>query len=190
MAPGLTERDVTVVLRDGIPEVWTARAFEKGELVLTPETTSFMDKYWTAGRSALTKNGNALHPDHRNIVLDGRLRSVVSEGKFFTMYFIVTRVKEESGDDINMKEDWTSSSVSVSVEMPCGRKRKFEVKTGADKIAQVPVLFNEKALEKNVKLVCLYDALMSRAEEKPEDSSASDSPPQHPDEEKDEGWRS
>eukprot|EP00959_Pyramimonas_sp_CCMP1952_P231523 4839247-Pyramimonas_sp.AAC.1 len=61
-----------------------------------------------------------------------------------------------------MKEDWTTWSFTVAVELPCDRKRKHEMKIGAEQLAQVPAMYNPEPLQKHVKLTSLFDALMSR----------------------------
>jgi hypothetical protein len=52
------------------------------------------DAYWTTGRSTLVSNGARLHPAHKHVAIDGRVRAVPAEdGRSFAPFWSVTRTE-------------------------------------------------------------------------------------------------
>ena len=75
VVPALSSKDLCVCIRDTTIEVWTMRAFDAETLLLVPETSEYKDRYWTAQRCVWLENSPNLHPNHKHMVLDGRLRA-------------------------------------------------------------------------------------------------------------------
>ena len=115
-----TSNDLTMVKRGNVFEVWTARDFPANTLILAPECLEIKDKYWTQGRSAMTRNGSSHHPENKQIVLDGRLRSSPSEVRPCSVFFVVSRSMQTEECNLNM--DYTSLEISAKV---LGTKRKL-----------------------------------------------------------------
>jgi hypothetical protein len=102
-----------MVKRGNVFEVWTAREFPANSLILAPECSEIKDKYWTQGRSAMTRNGSSHHPENKQIVLDGRLRSSPSEVRPCSVFFVVQRSMKT--EECNLKMDYTSLEISAKV---------------------------------------------------------------------------
>ena len=64
--PTFKAEDFILVRRGGSLEVWTARSFKKGELMLGPEAHEIKDKYWTQDRAARVVNSDNLNPSSTN----------------------------------------------------------------------------------------------------------------------------
>ena len=111
----MTSKDLLVVSRGSSVEIWTNRDFPAMSLVLAPECSEIKDKYWTAGRSVMAKNGSALHPGpgKKHVVLDGRLRGGVNQDRVFSPFFAVTR--DSDAKKTNMITDYVKTTIGAEV---------------------------------------------------------------------------
>ena len=160
--PKFDEQDITLVKKDQTFEVYAHRDFQAYSLLLAPDCTEFKDKYWTQTRSVLVINGADLHPDHKHIVLDGRLRSVPCDSRPMALFFVVTRSKEPH--ECNMTVDYCATEISckITLPFPAVKKRAISQIYEEAQTPQIPIMFNKKLIKKGTKLVCGVDCELER----------------------------
>ena len=159
----VTSKDITTIRRDGTLELWTHRDFAANTLVLAPLTTEMKDRMWTYTKSVLVANTAPLHPERKHVVLDGRLRSDVKEGKNGVLFFMV-----EKSDDkaiANMQIDVVEASTSVSLKMPWQKVEKEATKK-KEELPGIPIMYNPKKIQKGQKLICFDDHSLEKLHKK------------------------
>ena len=120
-------------------------------MILAPVTTEMKDRMWTYTKSTLVENAHSLHPERKHIVLDGRLRSDVREGRGSEFFFMVERATDKKTS--NMEIVYPSSTVQVETVVP-GLKDAKKQRVSAEKLPQIPVMMNPKTIKKGTKLLC------------------------------------
>ena len=115
------------------------------------------DCYWSVGKSHLTKNTAEAHPDKKAVVLDGRLRSTISETRNASLFYLVTRtnVKEDANMICAFSEIEVTAKLHIGYES--SRKRSAELVLGVGKWPQVPTMTNNANINKHVRLVVCDD---------------------------------
>jgi len=69
-----TADDITVCVRNGEMEVWTNREFKPKTCMFIAESSEIKDRFWnTVSHSTMTIGGCRMHPEKKNLVIDGRL---------------------------------------------------------------------------------------------------------------------
>jgi hypothetical protein len=168
VVPSLSSDDITLVKRVGGGfEVWTHRNFAAGELVLCPEASEIKTRMWTQGRSALLKLGKSdtdilkLNGDGRNVVIDGRLRSVPQETRAFSLFWVVQRAPK----NCNMAVEFATISCNASLNIP-GSKKRAAIVVDDDEMPAIPMMFNPKPLPKGTQLLVDEDREAKRISDK------------------------
>jgi hypothetical protein len=120
--PTFSERDLVIARVGNSHEVFAARDFPAYTLMLAPDCTEFKDKYWTQNRSVLVKAAAALHPEKKHVVLDGRLRSVPTDARPMSLFFVVARSQDEA--ICNLHTDYVCTEIAVKIQFPMAPKKK------------------------------------------------------------------
>ena len=151
-----TEDDLIIVSRtvenNTTYDVYAARKFAANTLVLAPDTLEVKDRYYTLGRCSFVRGGNQLHPMRKDIVLDGRLRSKISDLRPFSLFFLVKRAT--SDDKPNLVVDYAPVEISTNITLPTKRKLSSTYKE-ADHSGGIalPIMFNPKDIPKHARLL-------------------------------------
>jgi hypothetical protein len=162
--PAFTEDDLTIIKRTNSKsehfELWTKRAFKANTLVLAPCSTEYKDRYWTQHRAALVGNSQAMHPTkNKNIIIDGRLRSVPSkEGRSFALFWVVERSAEAK--DLNLSQSFVGVDLGCKLNLPGNAEVEFCMSAATS--PQIPVVYNPRDLKANVRLMVGFDAELKR----------------------------
>jgi hypothetical protein len=149
-------------------EVWTMRAFDAHEIFFVPDTHAVLDRMYTQGRSSLIRGGERLHPQKKQLVLDGKLRSRPGlESRPFAMFFIVDRTEDPKLANLDMGV--ASPSIEFKMSLPGHANLRRLLTSGSaaasgsgDANKGVPYMFNPKKIEKHTRLVALHEVELSK----------------------------
>jgi hypothetical protein len=163
--PTYGDKDLVVVHRKtdkGVwrGELWTNRAFEKLELQLGPWATQLKETHLMACGHAvvgLPRHGRGAHPENQGLALDGRGRSMMAakgsideqehRGSFFWM---VTRTPKAA--EANLSTEGIAFEATVKLSLPAPKRRKVcSVSWEEKEMPTLPILVNQKAIEKHTK---------------------------------------
>ena len=155
-----SEKDFLIVRRGKEFEVWSARAFEPGELRLSPESGGQMkDSLWTYSRCALLSGSEKLHPEKKFVVIDGRLQGQPEGPSPFSLFFLVGHSEKKEECNLEHKIVTMSASLQMSgLPLPGGNEVAF------DKFPGIPVMTNPRKIEKGMKLVVQDDINLDKAQ--------------------------
>ena len=171
--PVYTDKDIIVVSRDKVIEVWTEIAFKTGELTLGPVTTTLVDRFWTQGRSHAIKNCEGMHPNMKHLALDGRHRATPKEGHELSLFFAITRSHLKDKHNTQIHYTRSTSIMTIDLNKPAGKGGSQEVTRDANKVPSIPLMTNPKALTKHVQLFVADDeVLLSLAQKQKEEKIA------------------
>ena len=163
-----TEDDLIIVSRtvenNTTYDVYAARKFAAKTLILAPDTLEVKDRYYTLGRCSYVRGGNGLHPQRKDIVLDGRLRSKISDLRPFSLFFLVRRAT--SDDKPNLVVDYAPVDISTNITLPSKRKISsvYQEADNGGGVA-VPIMFNPKDIPKHARLVVGAELALNKLEE-------------------------
>lgn len=152
--PDYGDSDLVVITRGDATEIWTLKDFPQHKLAFGPEANEIKDRNWSQSRAALVKFDVGLHPQKLNLVIDGRLRSAVSEARPFSIFFAVTRVNEEK--DANLTLGYAEVGVRVSIKLPWTAKEKVH-NAYDETLPQVPIMYNKHKIKAHTRLTCTAD---------------------------------
>ena len=169
--PTFTEDDLHIIIRGGKTEVWTARPFKKGELVLAPCSTEYKDRYWTYNKAAIVSDSEKFSANSalagKQIVIDGRLRHNVGakEGaRSFALFWIIERTDVMT--NVNLDLDVVTVDVKSTFTLPHTSTPSQVVPWNA--APGIPVLCNPKPLKKHVRLYAREDVAAKKLQSKVE----------------------
>ena len=136
-----------------------------------PLNTELKDVYFTQGRSQIVKNTTDRHPEHRHIVVDGRLRSAPPSDDTIrecSLFFAATRTDKVGY--VNMEVRYPPSSIAVTVDMSSkGFPRKHATQRSVDNCPQLPYMVNTVAIPKHTRLLVLDDQELGKLSQKAKD---------------------
>jgi hypothetical protein len=163
--PEYTVKDLTIVKNsDGTHDVFTHRNFTAGEIAFAPETLDWKTRLWTNSRSVLTQHPATLHPERKFLVMDGKLRSVPSPVRPFSLFFLIRATCTKS--EANLVVEYPTVTATVSITMPNAKRAKTDVSWGQDDWPLVPVMTNKEDVKAGTKLTYLDDKSLSKYAEK------------------------
>ena len=162
--PEFTPADLTIAKNgDGPYDLYTHRAFKAGELALAPETLDWKTRLWTNTRSVLTKHPATLHPEHKFFVMYGKLRSVPSDVRPFSLFFIVRATSMKSIANTVMEYPAVSATVTIA---GLSKRRKVEVPWNQEDWPSVPVMLNQEDIPASTLLQYFDDKSLSKYADK------------------------
>ena len=128
-------------------------AIKKGELMFGPEAHEIKDKYWTQDRAARVVNSDNLNPlGHKSFVIDGRLKGQPVEGKTFSLYWVIERDADAAKQ--NLATHVVQPTFDMAFQLP---SKTAKLHMEPEKLPQIPILYNEKAIPKHTRLVASED---------------------------------
>ena len=104
--------------------------------------------------------GSRLHPEHKKLVLCGRLRKAPSDTRPFSLFFAVTRVDEDDDSKVTLTMEYVKIKAAITMTAPFGGKaisRNVEP-------PEVPIMYNTKKVEKGTRLTVRPDLMLKEIE--------------------------
>ena len=105
--------------------------------------------------------GSRLHPEHKKLVLCGRLRKAPSDTRPFSLFFAVTRVDEDDDSKCTLKMDYVKIKAAVTIAAPFGGK---VIPSRNVEPPEVPIMYNPKKVEKGTRLTVRPDLMLMELE--------------------------
>ena len=167
----VSDKQVCICKRGEEYEVWTLVDFAPGELVFGPETNEWKDTHWSQKASALLRFDTTLHPERKQLVLDGRLRvTPTADGRSFSILFVVTRVENEKETNMQFQYIDVQSTATIKLPVPGPAAKctfKDVVIPSADiKLPSIPIMWNPKKIGKHTMLTCGLDVDLQKLNKK------------------------
>ena len=104
--------------------------------------------------------GSRLHPEHKKLVLCGRIRKAPSDTRPFSLFFAVTRVDEDDASKVTLTMEYVKIKAAITITAPFGGKaisRNVEP-------PEVPIMYNTKKVEKGTRLTVRPDLMLMEIE--------------------------
>ena len=156
--PDLDTSDLTVVRNGDSYEVWTARDFKAGTLMICPETTEVKQRHFTRTRSALVHT-NSGEQGLKQFFLDGRVRSNPESDKHsFSLFYLVTRPGKADGCSCNLVLEQAAFTIDMTIDHPQAAKPSQGFGWDASEAPTFPYMVNPAKIPKDTKLLCLQDS--------------------------------
>ena len=169
LVPKLTADDLIIINRDNKFEVWTAKAFKAGSLMISPLSSEIKDRFWTQGRASLVDNSAALNRDgQKSFVIDGRLRAsppsadTAVPGRSFSLFWVIERLTDEK--ECNMTSQVTSANLNFTVTLP-QQAVASSIEVAPAEMPQIQIMYNPQDLKKHTRLVALDEKNLKTAYE-------------------------
>jgi hypothetical protein len=145
-------------------EVWTLKAFDPHAIVLLPDTHAVLDRMYTQNRSSLVRGGDKLHPQKKQLVLDGRLRNKPNmDSRPFSLFFVVDRTEEPSAANLHMGVISPKIDFKMSIAGGTNLQRVLDGQSeGVNANVGIPYMFNPKKIEKHTCLFALHEPELSK----------------------------
>lgn len=99
------------------------------------------------------------------MALDGRLRATPADGRYLSLFFCVTRTKDETADstqtaiDANMKIHYptVSAGLDINFDLPVGKKRTYSMSFPAKVLPTPPLMYNPLPIKLHTRLFVVED---------------------------------
>lgn len=164
--PAFDTSDLTVARNGSSYEVWTARDFKAGTLMLCPETTEVKQRHFTRARSALV-NTNSGEASLKNFFLDGRVRSNPESDKHsFSLFYLVTRPGKADGCSCNLVLGQAAFTIDMQIALGQAAEPSQGFTWNATEAPTFPYMVNPAKIAKETKLLCLQDAAVMACHDK------------------------
>jgi hypothetical protein len=161
--PTYTEKDLILITRNGRYELWTMRDFKPKEIMFCPDSTDLRDRFWSVSVGKACRLGNSekiaksFSLDGKPMVIDGRLRSAVTESRSCALFWLVGHTDDPKAASMELHD--VETSMVIKLTLP-GAKKQVDVGFNGEKGVVVPVMVNAKALKAHSRLMCLADAAL------------------------------
>ena len=169
VCPTYTDKDLIVVERNGVSEVWTMRAFKPREILVPCISSDIRTAYWTRFNAQSVPFHSKGKHTNKNLVVDGKhlgsIEKVDQPGRGYSLFWAFGRTLTKKEATLEITALRVHDTVVVEgVPTKAEKGRDFKVNLKDLEQPMIPCAFNPASVGKHTQLVMPVDTVLKNME--------------------------